>query len=177
MIRIRHVTILITLLLVIGCSTIHTNLIDPTGRILPDPSYTLQVIGNPLYITFYYAAHKDVKDVDGTHIFNPVYLDFLKFHDINRNEFKGITLTIEVNNPTGLEYSLYEKITMKTGGNVNWIEVQKGGEVNRSNLPYRQFVYKLPYGKNFRIVDHLVTINLGNQKDIARIGNFRYTLK
>ncbi len=176
--QLKSVTLLITIAMAIilgGCSTIQTKIVDPTGRQLPDPNYTLRVIGEPILVVFYYTSYEELKDVDGSAVGNPTYLDFLKFHDFHTNKVKAVTLTIEVNNPQRLEYSLYQKLDMKIGKGFKQEEVQKGGEANRSNLPYRQFVYKLPYGENVRTVDNLVTLYIGNS-EVARIGNFRYNL-
>lgn len=177
MLRMKHVTLLLVMAIVfIGCATVKPNFVDPMGRTLPDKHYTLQVVGKPLFISFYYTAWEEVKDLDGSKIGNPTYLDFFKPNEINKKKVKAITMTVEVNNPTGLEYGLYQKMDLRIGqGNVNIKEVQTGGEVNRSNLPYRQFVYRLPIGKNIHEVEQLVKVYLENT-EVARLGSFTYKL-
>lgn len=177
MIRWKHVTLLVAMAMVlVGCATVKTNYVDPAGRNLPNPHYALQVIGEPLFFTFYYTAYEEVKDLDGSKILKPTYLNLLDFNTIDKHKIKALTLSIEVNNPKGLEYDLYEKVEMKIGkGNVNNKLVQKGGSTNRSNLSYRHFVYNLPIGKDVKMVDYLVIVYF-QQQEVARIGHFRYQL-
>lgn len=169
----RHATLLIAILLITGCSTINTTIQDPTGRTVPTPHYVLQAVGIPLTATFYYVALKEIKDVDGSVIIEPEYLDFLKFYDIQFKKYKGILLVIEVNNPLELKYTFHESKLTKVGKNL--IDVRVGGILNSSNLKYRQFVYELPYGQHIHTVDHLITVSAG-ARDIMRIGNFRYNI-
>ena len=172
----KHVTLLMAMMFLVGCATVRPQFVDPTGRKLPNPSYTLQVIGDPMHIIFYYASFEEVKDVDGTMISKPTYQSFLKHHDFYANKVKAVTLVIEVNNPNETEYSLYETVDVKIRkGQTNTTEVQMGGEVNSSILPYRQFVYPLPFGENIREVDHHVSFYVNNM-EVARIGPFRYNL-
>jgi len=167
---------MVMVIMFVGCSTIKTNMVDPAGRQMPDPSYQLKIIGEPIGITFYYTSFTMVQDVDGSMISKPTYLDFLTFHEFYAGKIKAVTLTIEVSNPTGIEYSLYQKTDMKIRKDqVNTTEVQTGGEMNRSNQPYRQFVYQLPFGKDVRMVDHHVSF-LVKDAEVARIGHFRYNL-
>ena len=163
----------VILLLMTGCSTFNTTIQDPAGRAIPTPHYVLQAVGLPLTVTFYYVALKEIKDVDGSVIIEPEYLDLLIFHDIQFKKYKGILLVIEVNNPSELKYILHETKTITTGKNL--IEVQVGGILNSSDLKYRQFVYALPYDPHIHNVDYLVTVNV-YERDIMRIGNFRYKL-
>lgn len=156
-----------------ACSTINTKIYDPTGRAMPDPHYVLQAMGTPLTVSFYYSAFQQIKDIDGTIIPKPVFLDFLKFHDLYAEKYKTVILTIEVNNPTNIEYSLYQQLRMEVGKSKN--EIQIGRELSRSNLAYRQFVYHLPFGEDIRTVDQLIILQI-NGRNIVRIGNFRYSV-
>ena len=79
----------------------------------------------------------------------------------------------DINNPDKIEYSLYEKIKANIGISYKYDEMQKGGEVNRSNLPYRQFVYSLPYAEDVVDVDHTVTL-LINDEPAIQMGPFHY---
>ena len=175
--KFKNITLLMVMVFVlIGCSTINTKMVDQAGRHMPDPSYRLRVIGEPIGITFYYTSFKMIKDVDGSMISQPTYLDFLTPHEFYAGKVKAVTLTIEVNNPKGIEYSLYQEMDMKIRKNqFNTTKVQTGGVVNRSNQTYRQFVYQLPFGKDVRMVDHHVSFFV-KDSEVARIGHFRYNL-
>jgi len=172
--RIKILMLLMLTMFLVGCATVKTNYVDPTGRKLPDPSYNLQVIGEPLFFTFYYTAYEMVEDVDGSQISTPHFLNFLELQTIDTTKIKALTLTIEVNNPKQLKYTLYEKVELKVGGgNVNWKEIQKGGERNASKLPYRRFVYRLPLGEKVKMVDYMISVHL-DDVEVLRIGHFRY---
>lgn len=162
----KYISYLVFLFLV-SCSSFNAIIEDPYGRVIPNPHYTLQVTGKPLYITFYYTAYENIKDVDGTVIGRPSFMELFGNHKINYTRYDGISLTIEVKNPNKIEYSLYELIKVN--------ETQSGDELNKSNLVYRQFVYKLPYGKEVRYVDHLISFRINNE-EVIRIGNFRYII-
>jgi len=171
--KVKHVILVLVMLLFVGCSTINTKLTDPIGRQMPSPHYVMQVVGQPLYVSFYYTAFETVTDLDGSVIAKPVFLDFLTFHDLYAQRTKAITLTLEVSNPKHIEYSLYEQLKMEVGNSRK--EVRRGGTLNRSNLEYRQFSFQLPYGKDVRSVDHLVMFQVEGQ-DVLQIGNLRYNL-
>lgn len=174
--NIRNVTLSVIMLLLIGCASVQTNWVDPAGRPLPDPSYTLNPIGTNMRVTFFYAGIKSTKDVDGSDVVSLDYLDMLKpDQDIFASKYQGVCLIIQVHNPEQVEYSLYEKTIMKVGQSFKSTEVQKGGERNVSKLPYRQFVYDLPFGEKIVEVDHLVILSIQDE-EVLRIGNFRYHL-
>lgn len=167
-------TIIFILLFVVfvGCSTIQMNYVNPAGRQLPDHCILLNGVGEPISTIFYYSTFKLIKDVDGTLIKKTLeYLPMTKIHHIYTNKVDGLTLTIEVNNPTGIEYSLYQQMSVKTRTG----DIQTGGEINRSNLSYRQFVYMLPYSSDVRRVDHFLTLQVKGQP-VLRIGHFEYQL-
>jgi len=171
----NFIVTMLSLFLLVSCATIKAEVKDPVGRTMPDPHYVLQPVGYPILITFYYTAFEQKKDLDGTIIAIPKYLP-IKSHDIFADKTKAVTLTIEVNNPNRIEYSLYQQASVIIGKNFGERkEVKLGGELNRSNISYRQFQYKLPYGKDVRKVDYLVTLKIDNQ-ELARLGNFQYNL-
>ena len=169
----KYVTLLLSMLFLVGCSTTHTVLKDPIGRQMPSPHYVLQVVGLPLYVSFYYTAFETIEDLDGSEIAKPVFLDFITPHDIYAQKYKAITLTIEISNAKNIEYSLYEHLKMEVKNPSK--EIQKGGEVARSNLEYRQFVFQLPYGNDVRFVDHTIMFQIDNS-DVLQIGSLRYNL-
>ena len=134
--KLKHVTLLVIMAMaLVGCATIESPYVDPTGRQLPNPSYTLNVIGEPIRIVFYYTAYKTVKDVDGTEVAEPIYLDFLTHHEFYAGKIKAVQLIIEVNNPMEREYGLYQEVDLSVArGQVNTTKMQMGGEINRSKL-------------------------------------------
>ena len=171
----NYVTLLVAILMLCSCATINTNYIDPTGRTLPNPHYALRIIDTPIQVVFYYASYEETIDVDGTVIGNPTYLNYLDHHEFYGKKVKAVTLTIEVNNPSGIEYTLYQTLNVKFRKDSVNVTEKKIGKMNRSNLPYRQFVFHLPYGKTVRDVDNLISFRL-NDNEVARIGNFRYNI-
>ena len=172
--KIKNVTLSLIMFLLVGCASIQTNWVDPAGRPLPDPSYTLNPIGTQMRVTFFYAAIKGTPDVDGSNVVSLDYLDMLKANqDIVASKYQGVCLIVQVHNPEQLKYSLYEKTIMRVGQSFKSTEVQTGGERHASNLPYRQFVYNLPFGEKVVDVDHLVILHI-NGEEALRIGNFRY---
>lgn len=167
----RIFIILIMLFFIISCSTITTQLVDPMGRVLPDPHYTLHVIGQPMIVTFYYSTFEERRDVDGSLIGKPKFLDMMNHHDIYEEKYKSVFLTIEIRNPEKVEYSLHDQIKWKTKNKSMMI----GGKVNHSNLEYRQYMYELPFGNGIKEVDHSMVLKI-NDQEILRIGNFRYNI-
>jgi len=171
--RKNYVTLLVMMLMLVGCATVQTNYIDPTGRALPNPSYTMKPIGTNMTVTFYYAGMKTSKDVDGSDVATIEYFDMFEKHRFFDNHYQGIALIIHINNPEELEYSLYEKFNANIGISYSYVEMQKGGEVNRSNLPYRQFVYNLPFREDVVDVDHTVTLMIKGDP-MVQMGPFHY---
>lgn len=169
----KYVALLLSMLFFVGCASVNTQFVDPLGRQMPSPHYVLQVVGLPLYVSFYYTAFETIEDLDGSTIAKPIFLDFLTHHDLYAQKHKSVTLTIEVKNPKHIEYSLYEHLQMEVGKART--EVQKGGEIYRSNLEYRQFVIQLPYGKDVRSVDHSIMFQI-DKSDVLQIGSLRYNL-
>ena len=167
-----YVTLLLIMLL-FRCATIKTEYVDPHGRQLPDPHYVLKAVGMPILVTFYYTAYEEVKDLDGTIVSKPVFLDSLTYQNLSAKKYKALTLTIEVRNPQEIEYSFYEQIKYDEAdtGKV----IHKGGRIKRSNLSYRQIVYHLPCEDGYRSVDQVVIMEVDNH-EIMRIGHFRYDL-
>lgn len=166
----KYPFIFILFLILMGCSTHKVQLVDPSLRAIPDPHFVLEGVGQPITVLFYYSAFEGVEDIDGTIVANPRYLDFLRHHDIFTNKIKAITVTIEVSNPEGLDYSLVETVSLKVK---KLGDVQSGRTLNSSNLIHRQFVYELPLGSNVRDVDHCIKVFTGGN-EIMRIGHFRY---
>jgi len=170
--RYKSIIFVLVVMLLTGCATIQPQVVDQTGREIPSPHYVLTGTDYPIAVLFYYSANEHIIDADGTVINKPKYLDFFSHHDIFAEKVKAITLTIEVKNPYGIEYTLYkhERIEMRNVG-----EVQTGETLNSSKLPYRQFVYELPYGQDIKDVEHRVVLMVDNH-EILKIGDFRYHL-
>ena len=173
--KIRNVTLLMMFMLLVGCASVQTQWVDTTGRPLPNPSYTLNPLGTNMRVTFFYAAMKGTKDVDGSNVVSLDYLDMMKEQDIFASKYQGVCLIIQVHNPDQDTYSLYEKVDMKIGQSFKSTEVQAGGEKNSSKMPYRQFVYDLPFKEDVVEVDHLVIVRVNGVESLM-IGNFHYHL-
>lgn len=164
--------IFITFFIVTGCTTMQTQVVDPSMRQIPEPHYVLQGVSVPIQVLFYYAAYEEIRDADGTVIGQPKYLGFVTKHDIYAGKVKAITLTIEVANPTELEYSIYQNtiIDVRKMG-----EVKQGNLIGKSRLKYRQFHVQLPYNKDIRKVNHDAIVRVDNN-DIMMLGPFNYNL-
>jgi len=168
----RNPIIFILFFMLTGCAINHVQLVDPIAREIPKPHYVLSGISTPITVLFYYTAFEEIRDVDGTVIAKPTYLDFLDHQTIYTGKIKAVTLTLEINNPKGITYSLWEemKVNEKKVG-----EVQSGRYLNRSNQKYRQFVYRLPLGGDVRDVEQCVRLMV-DQNEVMRIGYFQYHL-
>jgi len=164
---------LIIIFILMSCASINTRVQDQAGRKMPDPHFVLQAVGEPILVTFYYAALKGVQDVDGTFVGDPEYLNFLTLHNIEKEKYQGIALIIEIQNPNRLKYSLYEETKIITGE--MGIKMQTGGVVNSSTLEYRRFVYQLPFGDDLQEAEHTVSM-YRDEHEVMRIGSFRYNL-
>lgn len=174
--KFRNIFLIIILSFMIGCATIQMEVKDPTGRLIPTPHYYSQAIGYPIAVLFYYTVYEEVEDLDGTILQKPTYLSLFDTHDINTSQYKIMTLTIEIDNPEKIEYSLYKEEDIIIGEGEDRIVVNVGGQfLNSSNSQYRQFVYTLPYGDNLHKVDHTVIMQI-DDNEVVRAGTFSYTL-
>lgn len=173
--NIRHVTILVIALFLIGCSTVQTNWVDESGKTIPDPHYTLNPIGTKMVVTFFYATVSERKDIDGTSILSFQYLDMMKKHNFCLTKYENLCLIIQVYNPEQLNYSLNENMNMKVGKSFNSSSMQMCGKRRASILPYRSFVYNLPFEEDIVEVDHSVILKVDDQ-EVMHIGTFHYHL-
>ena len=173
MLKCKHIIVSLSILFFISCAGPSIVLKDQLGRKLPDPHYVLQGINNPITVLFYYTAFQKVVDVDNSIVFTPFFLDLYTFHNIDTKKYEMITLTIEVNNPENLKYSLYEKIEYERGDMRN--EYIIGGLSRSSDLQYRQYVYNLPFKEEVKYAKHLITLTI-NDQTILQIGEFQYNL-
>lgn len=174
MLRRQSLAIWIFLVLIFsGCTTVQNiKLVDPFLREIPEPNYTLGVIGTQLTATFYYTAYSELKDIDGSVIAEPEYMDFFQVNYVDIGEVRVLTLTIEIKNPERYVYSLKEETLVS---NKSYDARQSGGKLNQSDLEYRQFVYRLPLEEDIGKVDYCVTLSIGDNEAI-RIGPFRYQI-
>jgi hypothetical protein len=157
-----------------GCATVNPQLVDSTNRIIPTPNYTAAIVGTPITVLFYCEARREVVDLDGTKVLRPEYLKFVKNNTLWLGDYKEVILHIEVNNPTEIKYALNEIVKQKFIKNKTFIDMQTGGLEKKSNLQYRHFVYKLPFGEDLRSVDHLVTFEIDGQMMLQT--HFRYKI-
>ena len=157
----------------IGCSTVQTNWVDESGTPIANPHYVMKPVGTNMRVTFFYAACTAVKDLDGSTIPVVEFLDMTKKYDFTEGEHTGLYVAIQVINPDKLEYEMYEKSDLNIKYSNSTIDMQKGGKRNASNLPYRQFVYNLPFSEEIVDVDHQIILRVDNEP-VLMIGNFRY---
>lgn len=167
--KFKYITFASIILLLVGCASVKTEFVDPYGRQLPNPNYVLQVVGEPIMVVFYYTAYEQVKDLDGSLISKPTFLDMFQYHNLSADKYSDLTLTIEVRNPKELEYSLFEQVKFDKDGKTMF----QGGNVRKSNQPYRLFMYHLPLGKSIRSASHSITMKKENT-NVMQIGSFRY---
>ena len=171
----KNTIILMMSLLLIGCSTT-TNLkiIDPTGRDIPSPHYVLRSLYNGMTATFYYASLSVRKDIDGTIIQRPTYLPMNQIYTtISLSE---LVLIIEISNPKKVKYKVWEHSSIK-----KWKKNSgetRGVELAKSNLEYRQFVFKMPMDSEIKEVSYGVSIcEEESGEPIMYFQDFRYKIK
>ena len=165
---------LMIMLFVVGCATtIKPTYVDPTGRQLPIPHYVLQDLSGELTFTFYYTLFEKYKDLDGTVLRSPQYLDLLKFHEFERSEDSEIVLTIEVLNPKQIEYYIWQKVRVVNQDNtISYL----GGELASSNSRYRCYNFQLPKNNTVKEVNFGLDVINSYGNIIMRIGDFRYEI-
>jgi len=169
--RLNYFIMSVLFIILVGCATVQPKFVDQMGREMPNPFYQLQTFGNPIYVSFYYTVYEGVKDIDGTYVGVPRYLGLGK-HDLSYDKVGSIILTVEVQNPSRVRYTLNQEIEVDSRSENRVIKY--GGETYKSNMEYRRYVYNLPT-KDARSVDHFVSLRIEGD-EVLRIGHFEYTL-
>lgn len=167
---VKYFVILLIALVFSGCAGQTIQLIDPTGRAIPTPSYTLISTSDiNIQTVSYWATFKAVKDLDGTTLLNPKFIPYTDEYKFSLKKYSNVCLTIEVRNPQQLKYHLIEKLTISN------VKIKRK-IVGVSNLPYRQYVINLPFHK-----DDIGKIQYGvdliiDDYPIMHFGDLNYTL-
>jgi len=159
-----------------GCVTTapKVDLRQYTGRPVANPSYTLEDMqGNKLTATFYYTVYTSLQDIDGSIHLRPNFLNLYENHEFKPKKIVKVTLNIEVWNPKGVTYSLWERtiINQKKGG-----DITRGGRIAMSNLKYRMFIYELPLLKSYKKVKHGLVMVDSKGRTIFHFGDFKYEI-
>jgi hypothetical protein len=168
--------ILFLLMLLIGCAAPQVNLVDPMGRILPNPHYVLISTGElQLQTLFYWSKVNYEKDLDGKYVHQSKYLYLHDLQTLNLYDAKSVVITLEVSNPKRISYEVIQnmKVVGTERGHVSYI----ADSVGKSNMPYRRFTVDLPFDKKTRNVQcGLRLVNCADHSEIMRIEKFSYTI-
>lgn len=159
----------------VGCSStpVKPVVVDPVGRQFPTPHYSLQDMrGYGLGVVFYYTTYQEIKDLDGTVIQKPIYLDMLKINDIPKGS--RTVLTIEILNQKQKRYALWERVQLIKQDSKTNIPDARGGRLAVSNLGYRQYVYELPTSPDIKSVNYGIDIIGEDGSILMHVGDFNY---
>lgn len=175
--QVKLLTLILVTFLMVGCAA-HNNvtLRGDTGRQLPNPSYTLFDTSKMGYsATFYLAAMKVTKDVDGSRQLNPEFLYMPIAETFSPKEYDHIVLVLEMWNANGRTYSLFESQDANLASGQRSVHRLK---IGASNLPYRQFSIKLPFGENIKSIVYSLEMvdEESNDIPIFRIGDLHYKI-
>lgn len=171
----KQALLLFLILLCIGCAGPKVNLIDPTGRSIPNPHYMLMSTSNQIQTVSYWATFKSSKDLDGSTIQHPTFIPYNKDYKFSLRNYSYVTLTIEVKNPQQIKYQLIENVTFIR-------KYERSAKFNRkvigvSNLPYRQFKINLPFRKeDLGKIQYGVELMTIDDYPIMRFGDLNYKL-
>jgi len=172
----EYITLLLFIVLCVGCAGQRINLVDPTGRVIPTPHYMLQSTSNlNIQTVSYWATFKLKTDLDGSTIQHPTFIPYTEDYKFSRRNYSHAILTIEVKNPNQIEYKLVERVTFIRNH-------KRSVKFNRkvvgvSNLPYRQYSIKLPFQKkDIGKIQYGVDLMLVDDYPIMHFGNLNYKL-
>jgi hypothetical protein len=168
------VMVMLTLTLIVGCSTVKTTFITPSGGPVADQYYVLTSTAYPIRATFFYVAMTSVKDIDGSDIPSIEYLDMRKEVKLIRGDYKELSLVVYMDNPEGLTLDFHRIVDKKIGKYHEPIELRMGGPVAKSNKT-RQFFFKLPYDEELTKADYTLIVEV-DENEVFRIGPFTYNI-
>jgi hypothetical protein len=145
----------------VGCSP-NVNIVDSTNQPMPKPSYQIQDLAGRFKTNFYYAEISSFKDLDGTEIkraenFIPVYTK----HKL-KDKSEHVNAVIQVFNPKKVSYLIIENSKIiRQEGHKEIRDDKKGAIVAKSNLEYREYLFKLP-AKSIKTAEYeLILISEG----------------
>jgi len=167
--------VILTLSLIVGCSTVKPTFITPSGGPVADHYYTLSSTEYPINTIFYYALGVVDKDVDGSIVPDLEYLKMFGTQTIVRKDYVGLYLSLYVDNPNELVYTAYKVIKKKVGLSYDPLEVSIGGPIGTSNKISRQFILHLPFEENVSDVEYTILLKVDGHEAL-QIGPFTYRL-
>jgi len=112
---------------------------------MPKPSYQIQDLAGRFKTNFYYAEVSTFKDLDGTEMkraenFIPVYTK----HKL-KDKSETVNVVIQVFNPKKINYLIIETSNIvRQEGYKEIRDYKKGAIAAKSNLEYREYIFKLP---------------------------------
>ena len=173
MLYLKHVTLTLVLLAMVGCSAPTMNLVSTAGERIPHPFYTARPTGNsPMSFIWYYAKWEGIEDMDGTTQTFPTYLDRNKEYTVASKTTLGLDMTLRVFNPTLEEYQIYvnkhvQFKSIKAYGH----RLQKGS----SHMEYREWKFHFATSERVDTVEFNVEVVQGNNT-LLRTNKFRYSV-
>jgi len=176
--QIKNYFLLALILLVSGCAGPRLTVISPEGAPMPDPHYVATSTSTTqIRATYYYVGLVEVKDVDYSSQYTPIYLD-RNIKNIKSKDFKELQLILQVYNPTETIYIVKTHQQIKPTNFKNNVELTDG-MVAVSKLKYRQYLFQLPISSEQRgltISYNVELINENGKESFMRIGTFAYQL-
>ena len=171
---IRLFLLLVFLIPLTTCAIQKIDLRDVTGKQLPDPSYTFFDTQNKGYsVTFYCAAMKGSKDLDGSIQYQPVFLPIIQNNKLIISEYQKVVLVIEIWNQQLRPYEIIEVSKVTT----NITEIRNYKRVVLSKSQYRDLQIELPFNETIKKVEIMLEFYDDEGNLLFRIGDFRYTIK
>lgn len=176
--RFLSIILIFTLIsITVSCSsTPKVNVVDPSGRPLPNPHYTLKTIGeeNKVSTMYYYTFYSNEKDLDGQLLMHPIYQDRKGQVTYDLDDTSGLTLTIEIFNPEKIKYSLWKRVVITTKDGKQMYE---GDRLALSDKPYRFHIIELPLNKEFEKVEYDVSLIGKKGESLMHFGPYEYGVK
>ena len=170
----KNYFLLILFLFVIGCSAPKLNIMTTTGAPLPNPHYYVTSTSEtPIRATYYYVGLVEIKDVDRSSQYTPIYLDRKTKH-IKSGRFKELRLVLQVYNPSETTYMVQTLKRVQTSNHVNPVDTH--GLIAVSKLNYRQYIFRLPVEGENRISYNVTLLSEDSKETYMRTGTFAYQL-
>ncbi|HUW05417.1 MAG TPA: hypothetical protein VMW01_04075 [Williamwhitmania sp.] len=164
--------VFLTFFAVGGCATQNLDIVDQGGRQIPTPHYIMKSLDKSVSVLFYYTAISTEKDLDGYEVPISKHLALNQQNYISMKKYKTIMVSLEVQNPTNQEYSIWEMIQWKSNGG---IDEARGQRVGKSNRSYRSYTIQLPYDEKYKNVKYTLQLLSSGGKTLMFLGEFKYS--
>lgn len=172
---IRKMLIVFCLAMLLAC-TQKVNLVDSFGRPVPDPSYrTSDISGTGLSSIFYFVKYEKKKDMDGSSILTPSYLEWRKKHIFKVGD--EVEIFIEMYNTKEIEYLVYDRIAVDVKIGQFTDSSMRTNRNSMSNQSYRQYRFIIPTGMKAENVMYMVDITNPEGGMLFHIGPFKYSIE